>query len=76
MGQNSEATFVDETGSRGADDTLSVPVVELVLQEGSKLTFVTLQELDDSVRQIGVHRAIQHKNSALTWSLRPWVDGW
>ncbi len=67
MDRNSEATFVDETGSRGADETLSVPVVELILHEGAKLTFVTLQELDDSVRQVGVHRAIQHKNSSLTW---------
>ncbi len=67
MGRDSEATFIDETGSLGADDTLSVPVVELILHEGAKLTFVTLQELDDSVRQIGVHRAYQHKNSALTW---------
>jgi Fe-S cluster assembly protein SufD len=67
MGRNSEATFVDETGSQGADETLSVPVVELILHEGSKLTFVTLQELDDTVRQVGVHRAIQHKNSSLTW---------
>jgi Fe-S cluster assembly protein SufD len=66
-GRDSEITFVEETGSRGADGTLNVPVVELILHDGAKLTYVTLQELDDSVKQIGVHRAILHRGSSLTW---------
>jgi len=67
VGRNSEVTFIDETGSRDAAGTLNVPVVELILHDGAKLTFVTVQELDDTVKQIGMHRAILHRNSALTW---------
>ncbi len=66
-GKNSEVTLIEETGSRAADGTLNVPVVELILRDGAKLSYVTLQELDDSVKQIGVHRAVLHRNSTLSW---------
>jgi len=68
VGKNSDVTLIEETGSRAADGTLNVPVVELILRDGAKLSYVTLQELDDSVKQIGVHRAVLHRDSNLTWT--------
>jgi Fe-S cluster assembly protein SufD len=68
VGKNSEVTLIEETGSRAADGTLNVPVVELILRDGAKLSYVTLQELDDSVKQIGVHRAVLQRDSNLTWT--------
>ncbi|MDB5074739.1 MAG: FeS assembly protein SufD [Chloroflexi bacterium] len=67
VGRNSEVTLIEETGSRTADGTLNVPVVELILHDGAKLSYITLQELDDSVKQIGMHRAVLHRDSTLTW---------
>jgi Fe-S cluster assembly protein SufD len=66
-GPRSEVTLIEEAGSLGADGSVSMPVVELVLRQGAKLTYVTLQEFDDSVRQIGMHRAVQAEDSSLTW---------
>ncbi|MDB5058900.1 MAG: sufD, partial [Chloroflexi bacterium] len=66
VGRNSEVTLIEETGSRTADGTLNVPVVELILHDGAKLSYITLQELDDSVKQIGMHRAVLHRDSTLT----------
>jgi Fe-S cluster assembly protein SufD len=67
VGRNSDVTLIEETGSRTADGTLNVPVVELILRDGAKLSYITLQELDDSVKQIGMHRAVLHRDSTLTW---------
>lgn len=67
VGRNSSVTLVEETGSRAADGTLNVPVVELILGEGARLTYVTLQEFDDSPNQIGIHRAVLERDAQLTW---------
>jgi Fe-S cluster assembly protein SufD len=67
LGRNSKATLIEETGSQGAHGTLNVPVVELLVGEGAHLTYITLQEFDDSPNQIGVHRAILERDATLSW---------
>jgi Fe-S cluster assembly protein SufD len=68
VGRNSSVTLIEETGSRNAQGALNVPVVEIVLREGAALNFITVQEFDDSARQIGVHRAILNRDSKLNWT--------
>ena len=67
MGHHSKATLIEETGSLRADGTLSVPVVELILEEGADLTFMSVQEFDDSPRQLGVQRAVLERDARLRW---------
>ena len=67
VGRNSKVTLIEETGSKAATGTVTLPVVELLLADGAELTFVTLQEFDDSPKQIGMHRAVMARDSNLTW---------
>lgn len=68
VGRNSSVTLIEETGSRAAQGALNVPVVELLLRDGAALNFITVQEFDDSARQIGMHRAVLSRDSKLNWT--------
>lgn len=76
MGRNSKATLIEEAGSQGAQNTLALPVVELLLGQGADLTFITLQEFEPGPRQLGVHRAILERDSTLHWLTVTLGGGW
>lgn len=65
MGRNSKITFIEEAGSAATAGTVTMPVVELVLHAGANLTYMAIQEYDDGLRQIGIQRAVQERDSTL-----------
>jgi Fe-S cluster assembly protein SufD len=44
-----------------------MPVVELILNQGANLTYITMQEFDATPRQLGIHRAVLERESELHW---------
>jgi|1186.fasta_scaffold14260_2 Fe-S cluster assembly protein SufD len=59
------ATFVEEFRS-DAEGYLNV-VVELVVGDGAKLEYVTIQEHEHGTRQFGTHRATVGRDAELDW---------
>lgn len=62
-------TLVEEFSGVPHDGAaFALPATELILQEGSSLKYVTLQNWADGMRHIGVQRAVVGRDASLDWA--------
>jgi Fe-S cluster assembly protein SufD len=63
--RGASATFVEEYRSEAAGYLNTV--VELVVEDGARLEYVTVQEHHPEMRQFGTHRAVVGRDAQLDW---------
>ncbi|MEZ6119544.1 MAG: Fe-S cluster assembly protein SufD [Pirellulaceae bacterium] len=70
MGENSEATFLNETGSLHENDGgLHCGASEIFVGKGARLRFVTLQDWGRDVWHFAHQRAIVDRDASLQWTV-------
>jgi Fe-S cluster assembly protein SufD len=69
--EGAEATLVQETASRERGDRpgLHVGAVELILEQGSNLRFVNIQNWDDKTWHFSRERALVGRDASLQWTV-------
>jgi Fe-S cluster assembly protein SufD len=68
--EGAEATFLSEWGSPASDDSgLFCGATELILQPGSRLRFVSLQDWGQGVWHFGHQKAIVDRDASLQWTV-------
>jgi Fe-S cluster assembly protein SufD len=64
----SKVTFIDaQTSSTNDNQSLVNSVVEIFVEEGAQVQYITIQELGKNVYHHAMKRALMKKDSSLTW---------